>query len=270
MLDVFGFEVDQSAELSIVTDQLEVAAHVLWAELAETDLACLIFDAHVTSELEHSCLGCNLNEAVHDLTEFLRADIPDVSPRLRLHLALDLVNVVWERITNVCETLKVPEQLWRGNERQFQTFKLARRWANFMKHPGFFGLGIHHPIYVADGSPTAKLATDAQLKRVVSSQEEWVLISDNFVEEHWSDDHTGAKLRARLRQPFTACVILPDLGLMALGLCAEFAGFVERMREPTWVELAREHAVTELPCDWWDGVEIDEDDASRGTATSSR
>lgn len=162
------------------------------------------------------------------------------------------MNTVWERISDVCKTLEVPSKLWRANEERFRSFKTARRWANFMKHPGFFGLGIHHPIYVAGGRPGAEAALLAHGKGARSGPNEWVLIDSAFVNEHWSEDQSGRALRVQLREPFTACVVLPDLSELAPSPCDEFIYFVERMKEPTWVDLAREHVLAEMPCDWWE------------------
>ena len=160
------------------------------------------------------------------------------------------MNVVWERISDVSATLEIPEQLWRKDTTKYATFKTARKWANFMKHPGFFGLGVHHPLYVAGGSQAAKVARETDDKRPTGATE-WVLIDTDFVAEHWSGDTARPKLEQTLRGSCTACVVLPDVKTMAPELNTEFAGFVERMKEPTWVELARRHAVAELPCDWW-------------------
>ena len=248
---VFGFQVDRNAELGIVAAQLNAASVTICRELVETAIACRIYDAHVTAPDEHSCLGCNLHEANSELGAFLAAELPSVSPLTRLHLTLNLINVVWERISDVCTALEFPKGLWSDNDGMFRSFKVTRRWANFMKHPGFFGVGIHHPIFVAGGSSAADQALLADGKRSKSDPREWILIDSQFVKEHWSASPDGSKLRAKLAEPFTACVILPNLEELAPLICSEFADFVKRMTEPTWVELARKHSIADATCDWW-------------------
>jgi hypothetical protein len=247
MKSVFGFEVDQTTEMDLLKDQLDQAGDVICEQLVEPDVACQIYDAQVTTDGEHSCLGCNLNEAVHQLGYFLEADLTPASQLTRIQLALGLVNVLWERLSDVCSTLEFPESLWKANEEKFKTFKKARCWTNFMKHPGFFGLGIHHPLYVVEGggADEARMADGKQRR----GGQEWVLIDTQFVRDHWQNGD-GEKLGQKLKEPFTACVVLPDMSEMVPSLCEEFTGFVDRMGEPTWVELASRHVLTEMPCDW--------------------
>jgi hypothetical protein len=252
MKAVFGFEVDDAVESDLLRLQMDDAAAVVNDRLVLPSVACRLYDAHVASEGEHSCLGCNLNEAVHELGNFLLADIAPASQLTRFQLTLALVNTVWERVRDVCETLQVPPSLWLDNDEKFRSFKTARWWTNFMKHPGFFGLGIHHPIYVVEGGSGAAGADLVYGKRSRSGGREWVLIDTQSVKEHWSDDRAGTALRAHLREPFTACVVLPDVGALIPLLCDEFIEFVSRMEEPTWVELARRHVLAEMPCDWWE------------------
>jgi hypothetical protein len=147
MKGTFGFEVDDQVEMGLLRQQMDDAAAVIVARLVVPNVACRLYDAQITSEDEHSCLGCNLNEAVHELGNFLLVDIAPASQLTRLHLALALINSLWERVRDVCESLQVPQALWSDNDEKFRSFKAARWWTNFMKHPGFFGLGIHHPIY---------------------------------------------------------------------------------------------------------------------------
>lgn len=255
MKAVFGFEVEEALEIALLGQQMDDAAAVIVERLVLPDVACRLYDAHVTSEGEHSCLGCNLHEAVHELGNFLLADIAPASQLTRFQLTLALINTVWERVRDVCESLQVPPALWRDNDEKCRSFKTARWWTNFMKHPGFFGLGIHHPIYVVEGGSGANEAHFANGKRSRSGGQEWVLIDTQFVKEHWHDERGGPALRARLREPFTACVVLPDVRALAPLLCDEFIDFVGRMEEPTWVELARHHVLAEIPCDWWGAEE---------------
>lgn len=135
MKRVFGFEIDDDVEMDLLRQQLDLGGAIITERLVDADVACEFYDAHVTSDAEHSFLGCNLNEAIHELGNFLQADVAPASQRTRLHLTVDLVNTVWERITDVCKTLEVPSKLWCANEDKFRSFKTARRWANFMKHP---------------------------------------------------------------------------------------------------------------------------------------
>jgi hypothetical protein len=267
MKQVFGFEVDRNGELAVVGAQLDAAALTITKALVDPAVACRIYEAHVVKPHEHSCLGCNLQESVNELGTFLAAQLPpSIGPLVRLHLALELVNVVWERIRDVCITLEVPRRLWSANDARFASFKVARRWANFMKHPGFFGIGIHHPVYVTDGSRAADEAIRADGNRSNSQPREWVLIDLQFVRDNWAVDPSGSEpersekskgaekfkgLRATLAEPFTACVVLPNMDTLAVGICQEFTEFVDRMTEPTWVELARDHALAVAPCDWW-------------------
>jgi hypothetical protein len=104
---------------------------------------------------------------------------------------------------------------------------------------------------VVEGGSAASEAHLSYGKRSRSGGEEWILIDTQFVKDHWSNDREGAALRARLREPFTACVILPDFRALAASLCDEFIEFVGRMEEPTWIELARRHVIADVPCDWW-------------------
>lgn len=250
MKSVFGFEVDESEQSDIISAQLDAAGAQIMGDLALPAVACGIFDAHLATPDDHSCLGCNLQVAVQDLAEFLLEQLPGAAPRVRLHLSLELVNVLWERISDVCKSLQVPVSLWSGDEREFAAFKRARAWSNFMKHPGFFGLGIHHPIYLADDTQAATDARRAHRKRGRTDRA-WALIDEEFVKANWSADHTGETAARELRPSFTACVILPNMESLSVDLIAEFHRFVNRMQEPTWVELARKFAITTGTFDWW-------------------
>jgi len=250
--DVFGFTLDRDAEFNTVCTQLREAGVVIDDCLAQTNVACGLYDVHVSSDEEHSCLGCNLNECVHELAYFLMLDVQQDQALTHLHLALHLVNTMWERVSDVCKAVELPKKLWAEGEQNFPSFKTARAWTNFLKHPGFFGMGIHHPIYVVEGGAAASLATHAATVRSSSADPEWVLIDTAFVRKYWSRDHTGEKATKELEKPFTACVVLPNMVTLAQGVCVEFRGFVTRMKEPTWVETSRPICLTEMPCDWWE------------------
>jgi hypothetical protein len=252
MMDVFGFRVDRQVEMDAVRAQIADAATEIRTRLAAPDLACEIYDAHVRSDDEHSCLGCNLNDSVHELADFLACDVDTANALTHLHLSLHLVNTLWERISDVCEAIDLPKTLWRDGEQNFPSFKTARSWANFLKHPGFFGMGIHHPIVVAAGGAAARDAGHADAIRSSSEEPEWVLIDTDFVRAYWSRDHTGNSVKEKLERPFTACVLLPNLAELSKGVCREFETFIHRMQEPTWVEQARKFALFETPCDWWE------------------
>lgn len=249
--DVFGFSPDLAAEEEAMRRQLVQAGEEIARRLAWTRLACDLYDAHVSSPDEHSCLGCNLNDSVQELAAFLADDTGAVGAMTRFSMYLYLVNILWERIVDVCETVNLPPELWRDGAHLFPSFKTARAWANFAKHPGFFGMGIHHPVFLVADGPGTQDAIHADTIRSRSAEPEWVLIDTAFVKEYWSGDHTGREARSKLSAPFTACVLFPSPFELSRGICSEFESFVRRMTEPTWVEQARRFALCEVPCVWW-------------------
>lgn len=249
--DVFGFDVDLAAEREQVASEVAAAGVLINDRLVDPRVACQIYDAHIAGADDHSCLGCNLQVSVAELGDFLAIPTTEANAITHLHLALHLINTLWERISDVCQTIELPKGQWSEGDQNFPNFKLARAWTNFLKHPGFFGMGIHHPIYVAGGGTTAATASHADDIRARSAPPEWVLIDASFVRLHWRTDQTGQSARKALAGPFTACVLLPDMVALAEGIADEFEGFVEQMTEPTWVRIAGEFAVYTAPCTWW-------------------
>jgi len=146
-------------------------------------------------------------------------------------------------------TIAVPDKAWQDNENKYVGFKRARAWANFSKHPGFFAYGLHHPIYLVEGSSAAAEARAAAAKATKTCQ--WALIDTEFVRDHWTDT-TGSKAKKALAGKVTAAVLLPEPAIFTEDLSTEYEQFTQQIcRNPDYVELLRTVSTARnVPCFW--------------------
>lgn len=246
--EMFGFESDDADTAQVLADGMARASADWMKFISTPQVSCDIYDATTTDE-EHNCVACNLDDATQDICEFLRMSRHLSNQRLGFGIHLGLINSLWERMRDVFETIDVPTKMWNDNASRYASFKAARAWANFMKHPGFFAYGLHHPIYVVEDSTAGLAAATAAAKKAKDSR--WCLIDTDFVRTNWTDT-TGQKARKALQGCVTAAVLLPDPAILTQELCEEYSQFTRQICDnPDYVELlASASTARDVPCFW--------------------
>ncbi|MEM9200724.1 MAG: hypothetical protein AAGC53_03655 [Actinomycetota bacterium] len=257
---MFGFDSDDAELLQTIGSGLNRASAAWSRQVTDEEISCDIYHQAADSH-EHNCVGCNLADAAQDITDYLQA-APSIGQHatkvelarisvLQLHLYLELVNSLWERMRDVFRTIGVPNSMWDEHDQKYAAFKQARSWTNFLKHPGFFGYGLHHPIYVAEGTSSAVAALEARDKQPKPLR--WTLIDSELVKRHWKRPD-GSDAKKKLNGSVTACVLLPDPGDLGERLANEYEGFVAQIcRNPDYVEILRSYSTdASVPCFWDD------------------
>lgn len=250
---MFGFESTDAQMLEDLRHGMG-AAFGLWTDRVSTpQLSCRIYDASASQD-EHNCLACSLDDATQDIADYLNASKHMYNQRVALELYLTLLNALWERMRDVFEAIEVPSRTWQRDASRYCGFKTARAWSNFAKHPGFFAYGLHHPIYIVQGSETGEQANQAAAK--VGKLSPWVLIDTEFVRENWTDI-TGQKAKKALAHKTTAAVLLPSPEALTRQICSEYEQFVDQIcGNPDYVELLRDFSTRDgLEC-FWDDVAV--------------
>lgn len=246
--EMFGFESDDADTTTVLADAMAQASADWMRFISTPQVSCSIYEA-TTSDEEHSCVACNLDDATQDICEFLQASRHMPNQRLAFGIHLGLVNGLWERMRDVFETIEVPAKMWRDNASKYASFKAARAWANFVKHPGFFAYGLHHPIFIVEDSTAGLAAAAAAAKQTKDSR--WCLIDTAFVRKNWTDV-TGHKAQKALEGYVTAAVLLPSPAALTQTLCKEYTQFTRQICDnPDYVELlAHVSTAQDVPCFW--------------------
>lgn len=137
-----------------------------------------IFDPLVKeSKLSHNCIGCNLNDDISILINFLRRVI-----NLKGYYEdLNIVELYYHYITfmyfaseKICRYFDDGSGKTKEKYKKLQSFNRVRHWMNFFKHPKHF-VETHHPEYIFSGFSEAdslKIKYD-------------LLINDEFVGEYY-------------------------------------------------------------------------------------
>ena len=252
---MFGFSSSDADFDQAVLDAL-ANSYLKWSQrISDPALSCDIYE-YAAKDDEHNCVGCSLNEATWNITSYLVAS-PHLSPNsvLQANIYFNLMNGLWERMRDVFKVVDAPKKMWDDNASKYAAFKDTRGWANFTKHPGFFALGLHHPIFVAEGT-TAGSAAAAENKKAKPDQQ-WVLIDSTFVNEHWKSPG-GESAKKAIGDVVTACVLLPDFDALMSRLCDDYEAFVRQIRDNAdYIEMLREVSTTkDIPCFWEEEVSL--------------
>jgi hypothetical protein len=178
--------------------------------------ACSIWDA-MTENKENcdNCLGENFNQLLETLqfdffegykpTENTRTEFYFTTYILWLYLFVERVDFVFDVITKGNKN-----ELFTDHKiKNFQTLRLIKKWANFIKHPKEF-IFCHWPIYTFDG----------QLDH--SKNTESIFITSKYVEDHYSDPKTRV---VELENKTDVIVLVPDLCVLTSKFCDELNQF---------------------------------------------
>ena len=174
---------------------------------------CKIHDAFGGLEKSHhNCVGCNFAEMTNSIRFVLQRyeslnelDISTFYSDYLLWLYLFI-----ERIEMIFEIISLPESY---RMRHFTVFRQIRRWANFIKHPGYFIL-VHHPQYFLDG--------DKNFDRKFFQ----VTIDSKFVYEHFGRDQDNKSLRRELTNKKNVAVLFPEPLHLTKEFCAKVMLFM--------------------------------------------
>jgi hypothetical protein len=181
---------------------------------------CRIYDAYKNDDdSNHICLGCNFDELTAHIRDFLTAvgagNVQFSLEHSYCHFSL-MVNMLWERITDVFDMLSVPEGY---RCRHFESFIRMRRWANFFKHPKEFGWLVHHPRYFFTGSVEAVEAC--------APGSAYKIIDDAFVKKYFSADRCKGLASEFTGVEDRVVVLLPEVGQVAAEIGDCLTKFVE-------------------------------------------
>lgn len=177
-------------------EQFQKADELFKGRIQNEQLMCKIFSSYAGPEdANHNCLGCNFNELTGEVSSYLFISGQTMfSLSHSLAVYVFLLNVIWERMSDVFNIVSLPEGYL---VKHYGTLIRARRWANFFKHPKEFGWLVHHPVYTICGSNHHKA--------------DHVYINEEFIKKYYARD--GAK---GLSQEFQGkerkvIVVLPDI-----------------------------------------------------------
>ena len=120
-----------------------------------------------------------------------------------------------ERMEMIFKIIELPKGYWH---RHFDVFKRVRRWANFIKHPGYFIL-VHHPQFFIE--------TDSEFKAANFQ----VVIDTNFVIDNFGSDEISKSLRNQLSNKKDIVVLFPDPLVLTSEFCNATKQFVSILCE---------------------------------------
>jgi hypothetical protein len=158
---------------------------------------CKIHDAFGGLEKSHhNCLGCNFAEMTYSIDFVLQRqeNLDETSISTFYADYLLWLYLFVERMEMIFEIITLPESY---RMRHFEVFRQIRRWANFIKHPGYFILA-HHPEYFLDGD------------HHFDPKKYQVIIDSKFVYEHFGRDQDSKSLRRELTNKKDVAVLFPE------------------------------------------------------------
>lgn len=203
-------------------DQLTRAQARFSERVIDADLSCSVFDATISGDDEHNCVGCNLQVRCDRVHWFLTSGREGWEPEASVEYLMWQLNALYECVRDICNLVDAPAY-WREDERTFGAFVVVRAWANFFKHPGVVTHSIHHPRYSFEGTPAAHAA-----RRVVGKQSrnerKIALIDTDLVRKEWTKDQPDTK---RLNGATSAFVILPNLPELMDSVADNYKAFVD-------------------------------------------
>ena len=172
----------------------------------------------------HNCLACNFAELVETL-EGLARDFPKFTDEKTAKITFILwLYLLTERMQELLRLVSFPEEI---KSKKFPNFNLARRWANFFKHPKAFLL-THHARY--DEEPI----------------DDEIVIDDSFINKFYGGDKHNPQLYALLTNKANVVVRLPNLVSLTEGLGKEL-GYLSQviLSNPIYSEILTNTSVLE-------------------------
>ncbi len=169
----------------------------------------------------HNCLGCNFDEMVDQILKFLfvcQNTSGYFSTQQAFYIYTSLLSVVLDRMEDVFSIISLSKEY---QVQHFGAFIMARKWANFFKHPKAFAWMVHHPQYTYENSlHSIPFLSDPSYKKV----------DYDFVRKYYGK--RDKKLSDELTQEFSSyenkvVVVLPDVGKLTAEICTCLEKFVE-------------------------------------------
>ena len=181
----------------------------------------------------HNCIGCNLNDTTKHISLVLdvaASNVQEFSPNDLLFMYVLPLNSCYERIEDILQIVGVVQSV---RERYFSSFKIARKWANFFKHPKAFGWLAHHPHFTIENS-------EDHLDLLKTSQD-FVFVENSFLDEFYSSsaEKNTHKLKCRLKDMGDrVVVVMPNVHTLTSDICSSIEKFASILLEnPLYYEL---------------------------------
>jgi len=212
-------EIEDPELSTLVKEQFESAHRIFYDRVQGEQLMCSIYDVFdKPGSPDHNCLGCNFDEITDQISKFLFtcASNPDLFlPQQSFAIYTMLLNVVWERITDVFEIISLPKDY---RVRYFGVLIRVRKWANFFKHPKAFAWMVHHPEYTFEGTEYGKaLLTDP----------DWLKVDDEFLKRYYASEKSKGLTKKLEGKENKVIVVLPDLEALTTSICDCLDKFIE-------------------------------------------
>lgn len=210
----------EDPELStLVKEQFESAHRIFYDRVQDEQLMCSIYDVFDKPGFsDHNCLGCNFDESTEQISKFLSlcASNPDLFlPQQSFAIYAMLLNVIWERITDVFEIISLHENY---RVRYFGVLIRVRRWANFFKHPKAFAWMVHHPKYTFEGTEYGKECL---------TNPAWLRVDDEFLKKYYASETSRGLTKKFKGKENTVIVVVPDLEALTKDVCDCLDKFIE-------------------------------------------
>ncbi len=220
---------------TLIQDQFKASKTEFDSRIRRTDLMCRITRKY-SGEWGtpcHNCIGCNLNDATNNISLVLdvaASNVQEFPPNDLFGLYVLPLNSCYERIEDILQIVGVVQSV---RERYFSSFKIARRWANFFKHPKAFGWLAHHPHFTIESSDDhAELLANAN---------DFVFVENEFLETFYSSsaEKNAHKLKGRLKDKGDkVVVVMPNVQKLTLEICGSIEKFVSILLDnPLYCEL---------------------------------
>lgn len=168
----------------------------------------------------HNCLGCNLQDDVSLIENFLSTseNYENTSDIFRLYIML--LYLLTEKIFEIKKIIGLPQGY---KEREFEIFRTVKLWANFYKHPKAYIL-THHPDYYFEN--------DIEVIKIKKEKSNKIIDLDFLRKYYKGDDSNKYKnLIGELRNNKNVKVIIPSLDSLTQEFCDACGVFVEIIKE---------------------------------------
>ena len=206
-------------------------------------LMCSVHSTYTTED-NHNCLGCNFDDLIRQLHDYLfmvinqRPQYEDQIPHVYSIYFL-LLNGVWERIDNIIRLLGVPDDYKKS---KFRAFLQVRRWANFFKHPGSFTYIVHHPAITIDGSRNHRKHEYKEQLNLADEHAQMLYVDSQFVSDNYSAEKESKTLQKSFKKHKSCTVIVfPRLDETTKEICSCLEHFVDLItNNPIYVEILRD------------------------------
>lgn len=205
----------------ITKEQFKEVLQVFRKELyhKQTPTYCRLHNILDTDESNHNCLGCNLA----DTTDYVKSML-SLTGRLgnfnKSYTAYLLtLYLMVERIEVLFSIMSLPDSYIKKN---FKTFSLIRKWANFIKHPKAFML-VHHPEFTYEGSEkNQQLLKEAHKSKTINY---------NFLVKYYSGNENNEELFGTLTNKDDILVVFPNPVVLIREFCeccSKFLSVIEK------------------------------------------